>query len=268
MICAGKVPSTWMCNDLADGLLKQMDVLFHPMHVLSQPCLYECGACRYGFTATIVTWSSVLVYLDCQWTVHINSVVIRSVVQRRVINSFLNNFLAWNVACHHSTQSSNFKHWFTTTFGGRCRKAMLGVCSVMCCGMIWNVNPTSRQKVKYSHWKQSSRLDAGPQDMYGTYIGVVSLFPLSVTLNTWPKFKVAVSSFLIVSVDTVLYVWYLCGQQQSDYLQSYILVQTLQPDRSWSKIGNYKTQILIFGELPNGGPVSYTHLTLPTSSYV
>ena len=93
----------------------------------------------------------------------------------------------------------------------------------------------------------------------GAYTGVVSLFPLSFTLNMWPKFKVAVSSFLIVSLDTVLYVWYLCGQQQSDYLQSYILVQALQPDRS-SKIGNYKTQILILGEVPNGGQrVEITH---------
>ena len=63
MISAGKAPSTWMYNDLADGLLKQMDVLFRPMHVLSQPCLYEYGVCRYGFTATIVTCKSVLVYL-------------------------------------------------------------------------------------------------------------------------------------------------------------------------------------------------------------
>ena len=112
MISAGKAPSTWMYNDLADGLLKQMDVLFRPMHVLSQPCLYEYGVCRYGFTATIVTWKSVLVYLhnlDWQWTVQISGVVIKSVVQCKVINSFLNNFLAWNVTCHHSMLNSVIK---------------------------------------------------------------------------------------------------------------------------------------------------------------
>ena len=57
----------------------------------------------------IATWKSVLVYLDWQWTVQISSVVINSVVQCKVINSFLNNFLAWNVTCHHSLLNSVIK---------------------------------------------------------------------------------------------------------------------------------------------------------------
>ena len=40
--------------------------------------------------------------------------------------------LAGNVA--YITYSANSKHWFTTSFlGGRCRKAMLGVC------LLWSV---------------------------------------------------------------------------------------------------------------------------------